>query len=36
MGVGVFLRLLVEVVGNDFPIIVELFGHWSSEELNKL
>ena len=35
-GVGVFLGLLVEVVGDDFPIVVELFGHWSSEELSKL
>ena len=36
VGVGVFLGLLVEVVGDDFPIVVELFGHWSSEELSKL
>jgi len=36
MGVGVFLRLHVEVEGDDFPIVVELVGHWSSEGLIKL
>ena len=36
VGVGVFLGLHVEVEGDDFPIVVELFGHWSSEGLNKL
>jgi len=36
MGFGVFLRLYVEVEGDDFPIVMELFGHWSSEGLNKL
>ena len=36
MGVGVFHRLHVEVEGDDFPNVVEFFGHWSSEGLNKL
>ena len=30
------LGLLVEVEGDDFPIIVELVGHWSNEGLGKL
>jgi len=36
VGVGVFLGLHVEVVGDDYPIVVELFGHLSSEGLSKL
>ena len=36
VGVGVFLGLLVEVVGDDFPIVMELFAHWSGEGLSKL
>jgi len=36
MDVGIILELLVEVVGDDFLIVVELFSHWSSKGLSKL